>query len=154
MDTETVIVQVQSQTGGISTTRTVSKADRSLMGAKKVNVPIAQRPKSAVSSSDEDDLSQDSGQGAVVMGSDLGIVAVYPRMSRTLGEVGTVLVEVSQVANVMNSKIKVSSGFSRLDDSALRATQSALAQGLLDAHLKEKSKIQVSFIFRLVEDAK
>ncbi len=81
-----------------------------------------------------------------VLGSDIGIHASYPRLSRVMGEKGTVQI------NIENGSVSVSesSGFPRLDESALSATRGALKSGLLAENLR-KGDLQVRFIFRFVE---
>lgn len=66
------------------------------------------------------------------MGSDLAIFCpvrpgpVYPRISRKLGEEGTVILDVewNQEGRITLARVKKSSGFSRLDQAALAAIDS------------------------------
>ncbi len=111
-----------------------------------------QAPDNQVTNSSSVEASGDSREGFTVLGKDLGIVAIYPRMSRVLGESGKVLVEVTQGDLHFLPRVVLSSGFPRLDESALSATQSAIGSGLLSAYLKDRNSIQVSFIFRLVKN--
>jgi outer membrane biosynthesis protein TonB len=84
-----------------------------------------------------------------VSGESLGLQAHYPRLSRMLGEAGRVQVEIlkKQRAVVLQS----SSGFKRLDESALDATEDALKVGALDNALSTYEFLTVNFVFRLKE---
>ena len=96
-------------------------------------------------------VSSDEPISEPILGSDVGVVAIYPRMSRILKETGKVVVEIVQGSTDSDIKVHTSSGYERLDESALQAAQKALAEGKFTLYLKDKSRIQVSFIFRLVE---
>lgn len=77
---------------------------------------------------------------ASVLGTDLGIEVVYPRLSRELGETGQVLVEISK----SEPRLYSSSGFSRLDEAAISAIRQAITSGLL-----KQTELKVTFIFKL-----
>ena len=89
-----------------------------------------------------------------VLGTDLGIEARYPRLSRVLGEQGKITVEFSAHSNSQPETLKVlsSSGYSRLDQSAMDATRDALLKGLLADPLKDRQSLRVTFIFRLLDE--
>lgn len=93
------------------------------------------------------DIPQSEDQ-SIVMGRDIGINALYPRLSRIIGENGLVVIEIkNDIATVLKS-----SGYARLDQSALIATQEALKAGQLSQLLENKTNIQIRFIFKLIEE--
>ncbi len=116
--------------------------------------PISRR--SAPSDDPTHGENQNSGleDSLTVVGADLGIHARYPRLSRVLGEKGTVLVEIQKdmAGTVRSPTITVSSGFARLDQSALSATQEALNRGLLSGYLESRNQMQINFIFKLLTE--
>lgn len=87
-----------------------------------------------------------------IMGSSLGLPVEYPRLSRIFGEEGRVRVDVirdkTQQADAVVG-IGFSSGFSRLDESAMSAVKKALAQRLLDSYWENGNRLEVTFIFKL-----
>jgi TonB family protein len=88
-------------------------------------------------------------QGSTILGSDIGINAQYPKLSRMMKESGQVLIEVIQNNETSTVRVLESSGFPRLDESALSATRSALENGRLTTYFKNQNRMQISFIFRL-----
>jgi len=85
-----------------------------------------------------------------LLGSEIGIHVTYPRISRALKEQGQVLIGVEHNSS-LQAKVAQSSGFVRLDESALSATQQALKSGLLTDLFVEREKLQIRFIFKLTE---
>ena len=112
--------------------------------------PAIKTPESAeFGSNDQSDASETGSNGrarTTILGSDLGIHAQYPRLSRVMGEQGTVEI------NVQDEEVSVlqSSGFARLDSSAMKATTDAIKNGLLAENLRS-GNLQIRFIFRFVE---
>ncbi|MCB0392038.1 MAG: TonB family protein [Bdellovibrionales bacterium] len=87
---------------------------------------------------------------APIYGKSLGIVANYPRLSRTLGEVGKVLVQIKYFSDKpMTFKVIESSGYSRLDQSAVLAAREAAKNENLIKYLLTKNQIELAFEFRL-----
>lgn len=82
---------------------------------------------------------------AEVSGESLGLHAVYPKLSRVLGESGQVQIAVKN----NQAFIAISSGFKRLDESALASTNSALKSGVLGSAYAGPDSLLINFIFRL-----
>ena len=82
-----------------------------------------------------------------IQGESLGVRVKYPRLSRVIGESGQVQIEIlkSQRAVI----VQTSSGFKRLDESALFAVEEALKAGTLDQALAARESLLVNFVFRL-----
>lgn len=86
-----------------------------------------------------------------VEGERFGIRAGYPRISRELGEQGTVTVRV-QNANEGPLEVRIVeplSGFPRLEQAAISAVQNAQNQGLLRKAFQNRSELNLKFVFRL-----
>lgn len=87
---------------------------------------------------------------ATVLGSSLGIDASYPRLSRVLRETGVALISIRKESSGRPIiAIAHSSGYTRLDQSALSATKDAFDRGLLTEYLSRHESARLSFIFRL-----
>lgn len=86
-------------------------------------------------------VSEDSGT-TETSGADLGIRPHYPKVSRMLGEVGSVTIE----AHGQNATTVVSSGFGRLDEAALKAVVYALQEGTLS---EPAAPLRITFYFKL-----
>jgi TonB family protein len=84
-----------------------------------------------------------------IQGADLGINATYPRLSRVLGEKGQVLIDIKHGSLGLESSVSHSSGYERLDRSALSAIQDAVHRGLLTRVIGERQNMQISFVFKL-----
>ena len=91
--------------------------------------------------------------GTAVLGTDLGIDVLYPRLSRELGESGQVLVEVRKNTDqkLDEPKLYTSSGFSRLDAAAINAIHQAIASGLLKQAFQSRDNLRITFIFKLTD---
>lgn len=78
----------------------------------------------------------------------------YPRLSRRLGEEGSVevLAEVRADGNVDKAAVEISSGYARLDRAALEATRRTAFSPAMKAGQPIDSQCRLTFIFRL-EDA-
>jgi len=89
--------------------------------------------------------------GNSLASSALGIRAEYPRLSRVLKESGRVQIAIQKADGIDPVKVLIqqSSGFSRLDQSALAATRKALSDGILKTYLDSKSNMQIEYIFEL-----
>ncbi len=83
--------------------------------------------------------------GVGVSGESLGLHAVYPKLSRVLGESGLVRIEIKDDQALINT----SSGFKRLDESALASINDALKSGALKQALAGRDSLLINFIFRL-----
>ncbi len=86
-------------------------------------------------------------QGSLAEGA--GIHANYPRISRILGEEGNVVVEIrrDELAHVIGAAVLHTSGYPRLDESAVNAIRTAIATGQDLSVLGGKT----TFIFKLHE---
>jgi TonB family protein len=85
-----------------------------------------------------------------VLGEDLGVHPRYPRLSRILGEVGTVKIIFPKLnSEPQQVRVAQSSGYARLDNAALEASRKALAEGLFATHAWAGDTIRVTFVFRL-----
>lgn len=103
----------------------------------------------SVSVSSQESTSQQEGNS--VLGESIGVRAVYPRISRELGEEGTVLVEIhlSAKGEYEFRLVPPSSGHERLDQAALSAVAASLENGVLKNFLENKKAAILTFIFRL-----
>jgi TonB family protein len=88
-----------------------------------------------------------SGEPVAILGSSLGIQVEYPRLSRLLGEQGSVVVEVAQDQNAPH--VFSSSGFPRLDQAAVEATKKAKQSGMLAA--EKQDPLRLRFVFQLTD---
>ncbi|MEO5667664.1 MAG: hypothetical protein ABIR96_06380 [Bdellovibrionota bacterium] len=88
--------------------------------------------------------------GGVIDGSQIGIRASYPRLSRVLHESGRVVIEIQDLRAHPRARVLSSSGYERLDNSALNAIQEALKLGRLEVDRSNASAVQkISFLFKL-----
>lgn len=86
----------------------------------------------------------------LILGSDIGIQAIYPRLSRSLGESGEVHISIDRLLPQPHITVSQSSGFARLDNAALEATRRALEENLLSHLRTDRSHLRIKFVFRLV----
>lgn len=129
---------------------------RHSFGKSKISThaTLAQHQESKANSSPPTNSSntpKSTDEAITISGTDHGIRAHYPRLSRVLGESGPVQIALSR--NIQGSlekpTIASSSGFPRLDQAALHSVQEALNRGLLAAQLDSQKSIRINFIFKL-----
>lgn len=93
----------------------------------------------------------DEAIGESVLGESVGVRAIYPRISRELGEEGSVFIEIrSTVDGEYAFKLKEPSAtHERLQEAALNAVRISLENGGLKPFLENKKEVTLTFIFRL-----
>lgn len=89
----------------------------------------------------------------VISGHEAGIRVSYPRLSRTLGEEGKVVVALQRSEELITPVLDASSGYERLDQAALLAVKSALQEGRVPQEILAHHKVKMSFIFRLARSS-
>jgi hypothetical protein len=142
-----VLISVQYQGGDGADPDTIrSNTDKPNLSDlnKSQNLAVSQGSKPSTSVSVG---SSAKPSAAPVSGASIGVRVNYPRLSRVLGESGQVQIEIlkSQRAVILQT----SSGFKRLDESALVAVEAALKAGTLDQALLARDSLLVNFVFRL-----
>ena len=136
----TITVEYRNKTSADPTTHTKQK----IIGLSKGTAAVAE----------QSTFSQETYalNGSPVEGTALGIEVHYPRLSRTLGESGIVIVEIhNNNQGQSQTNVRTSSGYERLDQAAITAVQQALANGRLTQSLATQKQMQISFVFKLVD---
>lgn len=120
---------------------------------RKTTALPSKRSAVAASLTRAEEKSQGQGDqvGETLSGDQLGISVQYPRMSRKMGEVGEVRIDLRKnpAGEVENISVGKSSGFQRLDQAALMAMNSLVAREKIQSFWKDRSQLQVTFIFKL-----
>lgn len=119
---------------------------------RKFKTPTSKSP-AVVPAPNPTPSAESNTDSASVLGSDLGINVVYPRLSRVLKEFGSVIVGVQKNpdGSLSSPTILSSSGFQRLDTAATEAVIKAVAKGELKAAATDKSQLKITFIFKLTD---
>jgi hypothetical protein len=142
-----VLISVQYQEGseggsaaadGLATPK-ASQGNRSSSEANAASISQTRASQAAVGAV--------SGIAEPIQGESLGVRVKYPRLSRVLGEAGQVQIEILKTQRAVI--LQTSSGFKRLDESALVAVEEALKAGTLDQALLARDSLLVNFVFRL-----
>ena len=81
----------------------------------------------------------------------LGVHVVYPRVSRILKEEGRVVIRVhGSEKSGSAARIQISSGYPRLDEAALKATEQALNTGVIKMYAG-LNPFEIPYVFRLTD---
>ena len=122
---------------------------------QKEQPPAEQSPSSTEPSSAGQDATLIKEKGVQTEAKTLRAVSpVYPRLSRRRGEEGTVVftVWISKKGKVEKIKILHSSGYKRLDDSALKAAKKTRFQPAIKNGQAVPSQTELTFTFRLTDE--